>query len=148
MSDRTFWVLERDGRYVSMSDVETTQGGFVRHVDWTDDIKEARHFPTQQYADDLRRSLGHPFWMSDPVQHAWISPDAYADGLAAEITTLRAQAEAMVGALDQAIGRSEWVRSVYVVDGCEPSFDDYVSLAQSVKSAIATYRASRKDAKP
>ena len=95
VSGKTFWVLERGdagGGYVTLDEVQI-RGGFARVPGWTDDIKEARHWPTQHLADVARRGLHHPFWMARTVEHAMISPEAYADGLAAEIGRLRALLE-------------------------------------------------------
>jgi hypothetical protein len=89
----TFWVLERGAQYVTLNDVPTGDGGFTRRAGWTDDIKDARHWPTYDYANIVRKRLGHPFWMSDPVEHAMISPEVYADGLAQEISRLKAENE-------------------------------------------------------
>jgi len=70
---RTFWVLERDGRYVALAVEPTPEGGTYRIPSWTDDIRDCRHWPTFNHADDVRRGLPHPFWMADVIEHAWIS---------------------------------------------------------------------------
>ena len=77
-----FWLLERDGRYVG-TDSES----------WVDDPRAARHYQSYQHADGKRRGLAHPFWMSTPVEHARITPEVYADGLAAEIGRLKVKNE-------------------------------------------------------
>lgn len=91
---KTFWVLRRIGGYgyVTLDEVHT-KGGFARVPGWTNDIKEARHWPTEHLADVDRRSLIHPFWMTETVENARISADAYADGLAEEIGRLRTALE-------------------------------------------------------
>jgi hypothetical protein len=93
MTEKAFWVLERDGRYVTVCREPSPHGGTYIVPGWTDDIKDARHWPSYQYADMERRGLGHPFWMADPVEHAMIGADEYADGLAKEIGRLRAALE-------------------------------------------------------
>lgn len=75
---KSFWVLERDGRYLSLRHEPSPHGGTYIVPGWTDSIVEARHWPSYQYADMERRGLGHPFWMSTPVEHAFIG--AYSDG--------------------------------------------------------------------
>lgn len=69
---KTFWVLERDGKYVALATEPTPEGGFYRIPSWTDDVRDCRHWPTFNHADDIRRGLPHPFWMADVVEHAWI----------------------------------------------------------------------------
>ena len=71
--ERSFWVLERNGRYIALVNEPTQQGGWVKIASWTDEARECRHWPTYQHADDERRHLPHPFWMADPVEYAWIT---------------------------------------------------------------------------
>lgn len=89
---KSFYVLERDGRYVAIFSEENGAGGFISTPGWVDDVKDARHWQDYTHADDIRRNLPHPYWMADPVEHAWIDAEEYAEGLAAEIAKWKAVA--------------------------------------------------------
>jgi hypothetical protein len=90
----------------------------------------------KQYIERTRERQALAYAIATINEHA--TATARAEAAEAKLAELRAQAETMAVALNKAIGRSEWV-----VDGYGPSFDDYVSLAQSVKSALAAYRQQR-----
>lgn len=96
---KTFWVLEHDGRYVSLRHEPSPHGGTYIVPGWTDAIVEARQWPSYQYADMERRGLGHPFWMSTPVERAFIGVYSDAD--------LPDPKDARIAELQQALNTAE-----------------------------------------
>lgn len=130
MSDKTFWVLERDGQYVSLKDVPTGDRAFSRIATWTDDLRDARHWPTQLHADVVRRHLSHPFWMSDAVEHQMLSPDAYADGLAAVIAAKNEQIAELTRKLTYAY--------LAILNGFAHGTFDFSVLRQDAETFVGT----------